>query len=251
MKNAQLSSLIAALPLALSGNVTAETLWSSNSFSYLKNTSDFEVLTNDSIDVFTFEHVSGHNWGDLFLFADRTLADADNETPEFKGTYGEISPRLSLSYAFGKDMSFGIIKDTYLATTFEMSSDTFGSFDNVLVGIGTDLAIPHFTFVKANVYYANNDNIDDDYQLTMSWGYNFPSANHKVSFNGFFDWSSAADDHESEFHFNPQLLVDVGHYFEKPGHFEAGIEYSYWNNKYGISGLDDESVVSAMIKVTL
>ncbi|GLX85431.1 ion channel protein Tsx [Thalassotalea loyana] len=251
MKHSTFASIALSFPLAFSGSVAAETLWSSNSISYLKNTSDFEVLTNDSINVFTFEHASGHNWGDLFLFADRTLASADDNHIEFKGTYGEITPRLSLSYLLDEKMSFGIVKDTYLAANIEMSSDTFGSFDNVLLGVGTDLAIPHFKYFQANVYYANNDNIDDDYQLTMVWGYDFPLQKHKITFNGFFDWSSAADDHESEFHFNPQLLVDVGHYFNNAGHFQAGIEYSYWNNKYGITGLDDESVISAMIKITL
>lgn len=240
-----------AVSLTFASAVSAETLWSSNSISYLKNTSDFEVLTNDSIDVFTFEHVSGHNWGDVFIFADRTLADADVNNIEFKGTYGEIAPRLSLSYLFDEKISVGLVKDTYLASTIEISSDTFGSFDNVLLGFGADLDVPYFKYVQANIYYANNDNIDDDYQLTMVWGYDVPTKKHKITFNGFFDWSTAADDHAAEFHFNPQLLLDVGHYYNNPGHFQVGVEYSYWNNKYGINGLDDESVISAMIKVTL
>ncbi|QOL25053.1 hypothetical protein LP316_12165 [Thalassotalea sp. LPB0316] len=251
MKHFTTSIIALSLPLAFIGNAGAQTLWSKNSFSYLKNTSDFEVLTNDTVNVFTFEHASGHNWGDLFMFADRTLAKADNDNVEFKGTYGEVSPRLSLSYLLDQPVALSFIQDTFLAANIEHSSNTFGSFDNVLLGIGTNLAIPHFKFVQANVYYANNDNTDNDYQLTMVWGYDFPSLDHKITFNGFFDWSSAADDHKAEFHFNPQLLVDVGHYFENSDHVQVGIEYSFWHNKYGISGLDNESVVSAMIKLTL
>ena len=39
--------------LVVSSMTSAQTLWSSNSLTYLKNTSDFEVLTNDDVDVYT------------------------------------------------------------------------------------------------------------------------------------------------------------------------------------------------------
>ena len=103
-------SLLVASTFALSFSVNAETLWSSNSLTYLKNTSDFEVLTNDDIDVFTLEHASGHNWGDVFMFVDRIDAKADSDAPEHKETYGELSARLSLSYALDTKLTYGPLK---------------------------------------------------------------------------------------------------------------------------------------------
>ncbi len=249
------STIFAVTLSLLTSQVTEDTLWSKNSLSYLKNTSDFEVLTNDDIDVFTFEHASGHNWGDVFVFADRIDAKADANADRRKETYGEASARLSLNYAFGLDLENDYLKDTFIATTWEFSTvsePSFSSgFDNYLLGFGASWKVPGFTYVNTNVYAANNENVDNDTQLTVSWGYPIDLGQHKLVFDGYFDWSSAADDHAADFHFNPQLRLDVGNYFELPNKFEVGIEYSYWHNKYGISGLDDESTVSAMIKVTL
>jgi nucleoside-specific outer membrane channel protein Tsx len=152
---------------------SAETFFRDNSISYLKNTSNFEVLENDDVNVITFEHASSHHWGDVFVFIDRVNASKDNNNPEFKQTYGEASARLSLSlsYLAKTKLSYGSIKDFYLATTWEHSTvadGSFGSgFDNYLVGIGSSWSIKGFNFVNANVYHANNENTDNDYQLTM------------------------------------------------------------------------------------
>ncbi|MCO4798434.1 MAG: hypothetical protein KC484_04415 [Colwelliaceae bacterium] len=233
----------------------AETLWSDNSLSYLKNTSDFQLITNDNINVITFEHASGHNWGDVFFFADRTTASADINHGERKETYGEVSARLSFSYLQGQPIAGDYLKDIYIASTYEHSTGTnngsgFG-FNNYLLGIGASWKLPKFSFVNTNIYYATNDKVDNDVQLTVSWGLPFTIGKQKFTFDGFFDWASAADDHTADFHFNPQLKWDLGHHFGKDKFLELGVEYSFWHNKFGINGLDDESVISALIKIHL
>lgn len=51
----------------------AKPIWSDNSISFLhgQNHSDF-YSDNSEQNVVTLEHVSGYNWGGLFLFVDRT-----------------------------------------------------------------------------------------------------------------------------------------------------------------------------------
>ncbi len=235
--------------------VNAETLFSSNSLTYLKNTSDFEVLTNDDINVFTLEHASGHNWGDVFMFVDRIDAKADNNAPRHKETYGELSARLSFDYAFNHKVSYGPLNDLFIAATWEhstLSEPSFSKgFDNYLLGLGSSWTIPGFAYFGANLYQVNNELADNDVQLTVTYGYPINFGKHKLMIDGYFDWSSAADDHAADFHFNPQIRLDIGNYFGKPNAITAGIEYSYWRNKFGIDGLDNESVVSAIIKVYL
>jgi nucleoside-specific outer membrane channel protein Tsx len=244
-------SLLFTLPFSSS----AETLWSDNSISYLKNTSEFELLENDNVNVITFEHVSGHNWGDTFFFIDRTTASSDATHGEFHSTYGELSPRLSLSYLSDEKLTFGPIKDLFIASTWEHNTgnnDGSGSsFNNYLVGIGAAWDINGFAFVNSNLYHVSNDDIDNDIQLTLSWGYPFTIGEQSFMFDGFFDWSSAVADHSAEFHLNPQLKWDLSHNFSKRKFIEVGIEYSYWHNKFGIGGLDNESVVSLLVKVHL
>lgn len=248
-------TLLVASGLVVSSMTSAQTIWSSNSLTYLKNTSDFEVLTNDDINVFTLEHASGHNWGDAFMFVDRIDAKADENAPTHKETYGEVSARLSLSYAFDSKVAYGPLKDVFIAGTYEhasISEPNFSTgFDNYLIGVGTSWEIPGFAFFGADVYQANNELTDNDTQLTITYGYPITMGEHKVMIDGYIDWSSSADDHAADFHFNPQVRLDVGNYFGKPNAVEVGIEYSYWHNKFGIAGIDDESVVSAIVKVFL
>lgn len=129
-----------ALLSSLSVHVSAETLWSSNSLSYLKSLSEFEVLTNDDVNVFTLEHASGHNWGDVFIFADRIDANADKNADEHKETYAEVSARLSLNYALDFKIDSDILKDTFIAATWESASISepkySDGFDNYLLGVG-------------------------------------------------------------------------------------------------------------------
>ncbi|WP_371379062.1 outer membrane protein OmpK [Thalassotalea aquiviva] len=246
-------AVVAAASLA-SLNANAEMFWSDNSISYLDNLGHYEVAANDNISVVTVEHASGHNWGDLFFFADRLDFKADTKNIAAKETYSEFSPRLSLSYATGKKLEYGIISDLFLATTWEHStyvSAAFNnSFDNYLVGVGADLKLPGFAYANINVYQANNEKMDNDQQLTFVWGYPFSIGSADFMLDGYIDWSSA-EAHAADFHFNPQLRMDVGKYFGVPKKFEAGVEYSYWHNKFGIPGLDNESVVSWMVKVHL
>ncbi len=241
--------------LLLAISVHSETLWSDNSISYLKNVNDFKLLENDNINVITFEHASGHNWGDVFFFVDRITASQDANNGRHEETYGEASARLSLSYLSGNKITMGPISDLYLAGTYEHDSrnvDGLGyGFNNYLVGVGASWDVEGFKYLSTNVYLANNDDIDNDYQLTVAFGYPISFGDHDIIIDGYLDWSSAADDHSADFHFNPQIRLDVGKYFDKPKFVELGIEYSYWHNKFGLNFIADESTVSAMVKVHL
>lgn len=261
-----LSSVMLAGASLMTFNAQAEMFWSDNSISVLKNTSEYEINKQEDVVTVTLEHASGHNWGDLFFFADRLDYKEGGSYSEAQETYSELSPRLSLSYATGSKMEFGIISDVFIATTWEHDSFTSpgfnNSFDNYLVGVGVDLKLPGFAFFNANLYQANNEQTDNDTQLTVVWGVPFSLGSADFMFDGFIDWSSAEDTHAADFHFNPQLRMDVGKYFGVPKKFEAGFEYSYWHNKFGLTSawddaalmpvdVEDESVVSFIVKVHL
>lgn len=90
----------------------------------------------------------------------------------------------------------------------------------------------------------------DDWQLTLTWGVPFSVGPALFLVDGYIDWSTAAADHKSEFQFTPQIKLDVGNFWGKPGVLYAGIEYQYWNNKYGLGDedMDTQSSVSALVK---
>ena len=238
----------------------AEMFWNDNSLSLLRGedyTVHYGLDTDDaSRTVLTYEHVSGHSWGDIFMFADYLTSDAGSDE-----LYTEISPRLSLGKLSGRELALGPVQDVLLASTLE-----FGNFDdpdhltatgphfaNKLIGVGFDLAVPGFNFVQANLYQRDNDDKADNEQLTLAWALPFALGGADFLYDGFIDWTSASKDTHPSMNFASQFKWDVGARWGKPKSLYAGIEYVHWNDKFGIKdgsfGIDsNERNVNLLLK---
>ncbi|WP_299197610.1 outer membrane protein OmpK [uncultured Amphritea sp.] len=214
----------------VSTGASAKQLWSDFSLSYVKG-SHFEVVDPDQQTI-TVEHASGHDWGDTFFFVDRQESDVGDTS-----TYFEFSPRLSLGYVTGADLSFGLVKDVFLAGTWE-SGD---GFDNYMGGVGVSLDLPGFQYANANIYQVSNDNTSDDVMMTLTWGVPFSISDAEFLYDGFIDWSSKEDDHAAETNFTSQLKWNAGKLIGTAAPVYVGIEYSHWTNKYGIDGADERN----------
>lgn len=187
----------------------------------------------------TAEYAAKLQYGDFFAFADRTNNDLDGNE-----TYFEVSPRLSLGAVSGKKLEIGPIKDVLIATTWEGGE----GFNNYLYGFGFDLAIPYFQYAQLNFYKADNDkNLSDDYQVTFTYGVPFKLASEDFLVDGFMDWSTTEDDHASELNWTTQWKWNAGKHISPKTKLYLGVEYSVWNNKYGIKGLNQNDV-SALVK---
>ncbi|WP_261841886.1 outer membrane protein OmpK [Aliamphritea ceti] len=242
MKKISTTAVVLAGAL-VSSSVSAEQIWSDFNIAYLDG-SDHE-LGDGNRQVITFEHASGHDWGDTFFFMDRSMSD--NGTNE---TYFELQPRLSLSYLTGSDLSFGPVKDVYLASQWESKSDSNGGFDNYMAGVGVSLDVPGFQFFKANLYQVSNDTKKSDMQLTLGWGAPFEIGNAEFLYDGFIDLTSSEDEanHATEMNFTSQLKWNVGKAMGTKKPVYVGVEYAYWNNKFGVEGVDERSP-SLLLKV--
>lgn len=221
----------------------AEQLWNDISQSFLYG-NDYAVGDKRRA-VLTFEYAGGHDWGDHFFFLDRI--DGSNSGPD---VYTELLLRLSGSKLTGSQMSFGIVKDLLLATRLEYASAT--DEKNALIGIGADLAIPGFTFLKVNVFHRENDSVSDNAMLNFAWAYPFALEKEQFVYDGFVDWvSGVAGEYATSLNFTSQLkwLVTQSDQYQ----VYVGVEFSYWRNKFGIrdsADLDtDESNFSALFKV--
>lgn len=219
--------LLTACLLLPQFSANADTLWSDFSLTLLKG-DNYQVGDNERT-VATFEYASGHNWGDSFFFMDRL--ESDNGDTE---TYAEWSPRIKLS-----NTKLGFVENLYFAGTVEIGD----GFTNYLYGVGTDFKIPGFDFFKANAYIRNNDGIDNGSQVTLSWG--VPVG--PLYYDGFIDYASSTDDTETHMNFTSQLKYDLAPTFNLKTKLFVGIEYVYWNNKFGIDGVDERNV-NALVK---
>ncbi len=238
-----------------SGTAQAEQFWSDNSISLLYG-EDYTMTPNNgeknAVTNMTLEHVSGHSWGSLFFFVDRLIGEGEGQYSE---TYGELSPTFTLKKF--EDGSF--IKAINAAFTYEFGSSStgFGGFsqDNYLYGVGADLAIPGMDYFSTTYYYSQRNNTfengDNDHQLTFVYGW----SSGNLNIDGFLDWSTGTDKHDSELNFTPQITYNVGPALGVSNKVKVGVEYSYWDNKFGIKGMEDkdrdQNAVSLLLKVHL
>ena len=216
------AATIFTLSTITSFNSIAETLWSDTSATLLRG-NNYEVGDNKRT-VFTFEHAAAYTWGDSFLFVDR-LHSSNGD----KETYAEISPRFQIS-----DYKNQAFENIYIATTAEIGD----GFTHYLLGLGTNLNIPNFSFFNVNIYHRNNDSARNNQQVTLSWA--LPLG--PLTYDGFMDYVIANGDEHSSMNFTSQLKYDVAPQLNLKTKLFVGIEYAHWLNKFGIDGVDEKNV---------
>lgn len=215
--------ILAAITLSLALPSYGKQLWSDNSLALWRG-NNFK-LGDKNRTVLTYEHVSGHSWGDIFMFTDRVESDnGDNET------YWELSPRLSINKVFDAGLSGGGISDILITTTAEIGTD----FTNYLYGPAIDLTLPGFAVFQLNIYRRNNENFTDNWQLTPVWVVPFTLGKMNFSYEGFADWSSGNEDTHAALNFTSELKLDIGAFHGVPKTFYAGIKYIFIESKFGI-----------------
>lgn len=232
-------SIALILVLAMAGSALAAQ-WSSTSMSFLKG-SGYDVTSSEDATIMTLEHASGWEYGDNFLFFD-VFQPFDVDT----SIYGEWHPRVSFGKLADKKLAFGPITDVLLAGEINV-----GNHKRVyLYGVGFNLNIPKFDFFALNIFLRDDMDFDGEstFQISPSWRVPFHIGSARFECGGFLDYSGAeGEGRKAQLMFVPQVLLDVGNFKGAPKRIYAGIEYQYWQNKYGLDGRED-NLVQAMVK---
>ncbi len=225
---------IALVCLSLGSAPTQAAHWSTTSVSFLYG-SGYQLASSEEATIITLEHASGWKYGDNFFFFD-IFQPFDMDT----GIYGEWHPRFSLGKMSGSNLGFAFVKDVLIATELNVNKE----WRAYLYGIGFDLDIPYFNFFAINFFIRDDRTIDDDstWQISPSWNVPFKLGAAQFEFGGFLDYSGAEGDGKYQILAQPQLLLDVSNFADKPGNLYVGIEYQYFKNKYGVDGVDDNFV---------
>lgn len=191
--------------------------------------------------IITLEHANGWAYGDTYAWVDFIKPDGVDYT-----YYGEFSPRLSLSKITGRDLSYGIIKDVLISTTFEKAKDQGPQY---LYGAALDLDLPGFKFFKTNAYIHDSTELSGQtWQVTLAWNYPIEHNDNRFLIEGYADFQGDEGTSNANQAIVPRFLFDAGHAlgYEKDKLF-VGMEYQYWHNKFGRDGVT-ESVPQAQIK---
>lgn len=190
--------------------------------------SDVQLLHGKNLSTLTLEHAGNSASFAMFGFADIFYLDGQ----EGLDVYSELYPKISL-IRFAKD------RETFVKEIF------FGTGINVLVGEDfftwvagpvTQFKVPAFDLFQLETYYYKQANDQqNDYngtvQLTYSWSLPIPvSQKLKLLTRGFADYIGDRGPGTWQIVTQPQLLLDVGNFWNSPGKLYTGTEWNYWKN---------------------
>lgn len=202
--------------------------------------------------VFTFENTAAWSWGSSYLFVDviRSWSDADANAKE---VYGEWYPSASLRHLAGKEPSKGFLRDVSATLGVNAGVVSTGAAPFVVLpGVTVNLNVPGFTFLSVGAYaYIDRGQFQGQptdchattYQVTPSWSLPFTLGGARLRFDGFADFIGSHANCEAMILSQPQLKLDLSALWGDAGRLFVGVEYQYWHNKYGISGLEDNVVL--------
>lgn len=195
----------------------------------------------------TFENAAGWSWGSSYFFVD--ILQSDGRDRHAREIYGEWYPSASLGKLTGRNLSAGPLRDVSATFGVSAGSKTTGAAPFVLMpGVTFDFAVPGFRFLTVGAYaYVDRGRVSGvdngchatGYQVTPAWSLPFNVGGAKLSFDGFADFIGSHGRCSRETLAQPQLKLDVGALWDKPGKVSFGVEWQYWDNKFGIDGLDE------------
>lgn len=206
----------------------------------------------------TLENSAAWSWGSSYFFGDFLRSDSrDQNASEF---YGEWYPSASVSRIFCRDFSYRpILKDILFTMGFNAGTKSTGATPLAfLPGITFDLKIPKFQFFSLGAYaYIDRGKINGagngcnttTYQITPSWSLPFAFSRARFRFDGFADYIGSHGSCAYQIVSQPTVKIDLGNFNSKPDRLLAGIEWSYWRNKYGISGLSQTAPQAVLMWV--
>jgi len=208
--------------------------------------------------IFTFENTAGGRLWSSYLFVDvlRSWSDADANAKE---VYGEWYPTLSLRALSGRERSKGILADVGLTVGLNTGVRSTGpSPFAVLPGLTFSLNLPGFSFFAVNtVAYIDRGRFQGQptdctataFQVTPSWSLPIRAGRTSLKVNGFADFTTRHANCAAQVLTTPRVMLDLSAYWRKPGVLFVGVDWLYWHNKYGISGLSDNLVLPVVVLV--
>ncbi|MDX5417810.1 MAG: hypothetical protein LPK09_01240 [Hymenobacteraceae bacterium] len=197
----------------------------------------------------TFEH-----FGDLGAFEHFGFADLYNDASlAAPNLYMEWYPKLSLSRATKSEVSFGPISDVLLGGGINVLFGGSEDFFAYTAGPAFKFRIPGQGLLQLETYFykEHGSAYNGTYQITPSWDIPLPiSERVRLRARGFMDFIGDRGPGTTQYLTQPQLFVDMGNFWNKPGKVYVGSEWRYWRNVVGIEGLN-ESILQANVLFSL
>lgn len=240
--------------------------WSDNAISWRYGTRFAEPFNPEHIDkhVIALTHASGYKYGSNYFNLD--LLKSDSKDPKSltdssgaEEAYLLYRHTLDIGALSGRELRFGRVKGIGLTGGFDLNTKDdvgYNSRKRMLV-LGPTLMwdVPGFLNTSLLLIHESNApsgafppisgvagrryTFDNHPMLSASWG--IPVA-EGWSFEGYANFIASKGLDEvgnptsAETNIDMQLMYDIGaRYGQKKNRFRIGVEYQFWNNKFGNS----------------
>jgi nucleoside-specific outer membrane channel protein Tsx len=225
---------------------------------YGSNFTEPGIEENVPKNIFTFDNAAAGRWWSSYLFVDvlRSWSGADANAKE---VYGEWYPTVSLRALLGRDRLQGLLGDVGLTVGLNSGVRSTGpSPFAVLPGLTFSLNVPGFTFFSVGTFaYIDRGRFQGQptdctattWQVTPSWSAPFGIGAAKFQTEGFVDFIGRHANCAAWIMAYPRLMLDLSGLWQKPGTVYVGVDFGYWRNKYGISGLEDKQFLPVLVWV--
>ncbi len=242
--------------------------WSDTSIGYRYGTNFSEPFNSSAIvkDIVSINHVSGYKYGSNFFNADLLMSD-DKDPGGYGSTNGAqevyvvYRHTLDLGKVTGSSYAMGPVRGVGLVGGFDWNTKNDAGYNSkkrmLVAGPSVMLDVPGFLNIallglwESNAPYNTNKNssfygstprytYSPHPMINAVWGIPFSVGTVPLAFEGFANIISEKGKNESgrdtatETNIDMQMMYDLSNALgAKPKTFRLGVEYQYWNNKFG------------------
>jgi nucleoside-specific outer membrane channel protein Tsx len=235
----RVTRIIAILLLAPAGAPAMD--WTINRIRYVDG-AGFELGSSRRTHL-SWEHFSGHRYGDNYFFFDVFKRDEPDNV-----YYGEFYTFLSLSKLFDRGFKAGPLVDVLPTAGLNVGGQPFDAeedFRAYLLGVTLRFEVPGFQVLQLEGHAYYKDQVGADRvgtQFTPVWALPFEVAATRIVFRGFVDFRDRrATGGASEIFGQPELMWDLGHYRGSDDKLLLGIRWDLARNLFGIEGVDQDA----------
>lgn len=261
--------------------------WSDTSISWRASSQFAEPFNNKDIhkNIVAFTHASGYNYGSNFLNVDWLMSDSNDPSAAGSSSgaqevYVVYRHTLDIGKILSKDIKFGPVRGLGLTAGFDFNNKGDAGYNSKkrmwVLGPMLMMDVPGFLNIsllllkESNNPSASAGAFDPGYpgsrytykthpMLTAVWG--VPITSWPLSFEGFANFIAAkgndelGNDTAAETNIDMQVMYDLSSALNAAKNtFRTGLEYQYWNNKFGnsdatVGSLGGNQASTPMIRV--
>lgn len=193
---------------------------------YELNTADEQIVSLVGRHWRSWDYGDSYVWLGVYVGSFVEVDDPSDRRGRVE-SYAAWWPRLSLSRATKKDLSWGPIADVYVAA--ELATGL--GFDSASIGLSLDFRAPGFTYLGMAVYRRDDSLTSPVAQATFWWVRPFRAGPTTITTEGYI-YAAGSEDVGTDFFSLVQVVTDIGVFMGQPANrFHAGIEWYYHDHR--------------------